>query len=393
MRDEPLTCRFPPCTITAVTGRWFIPIALLSFGLLLVGLWAYLPGSHEAPQSPPPPVADIWPDAAANAPREIERPVARPDACLTRQDSEADRSTTRRPRREGQSIPWRQLATDLAGRLDDAAVRYRSNVGRSASVQFARGWAEMQAGEHLAAIDHFDQILARQPESVSAASAKASALIAMERFEEAAEVYGDVIRLSPRDAAARYNYGVLLYRLGRFPEAARQFRELVRNAPGHARGQYNLATLAQRAGRLGEARDAWQAYTRLCPDVAEAWFNLGVVWMDFDQPLDAVRCFSRFVDLSPGAPDGWLNLALAYAAGGDVFAAMETLAIADELIPCSEPIMRHLAYLHRLLADQRVEDADEHCRRATRLERQLEPVEEHARNIRPAVVSRHPNPE
>jgi tetratricopeptide (TPR) repeat protein len=292
--------------------------------------------------------------------------------------AEAERRAEQpKPHRRKTSRAWRARIGQVAEQIDEAAVRLRSNVAGSRITKLAEATADIQSRRPEAAMQRFDQVLERRPEDVAALSGKAAALVTMRRFEEATDVYAELVRLAPRDAAARYNYGVLFYRLARFGEAAEQFRELVDIDPGHARGQYNLATLAQRAGRLEEAREAWEAFTRLEPKAANGWFNLGVVWMDFNRPVEAVECFSEVVQLDAADADAWLNLGLAYGAAGHLQPALEAITKADAVSPCDPTIMRCLADLHGILADEGGPDAESHRRQATLLEERLQrPSEE-----------------
>ncbi len=355
-----------------MTGRWFIPIALLSFGLLVVGLWSYLSASREGDARPNTRRAspDPW-GAELNSPPETAEPFDAPGR-RDRRRASPTQSAMSRPPRSRRSIPWRPLAAELAQRLDDAAVRFRSNLAGSAVYGFVRGQAEMQAGDYLAALERFDGLLAGQPDNLPAALAKADALVALGRFTEAAAIYDGALRHAPGEAAVRYDYGILLCRLARFTEAADQFRALLRIDPQHARGHYNLAIIAQVAGRLGEARDAWQDFTHLRPDSADGWFNLGVVWMDFDQPLEAAWCFLQAIAIDPEAPGGHLNLGQAYAAAGHLEAALDAMIDADELAPCDPAVMRCLADLHEQIAYPGGPDAEVHLSRADLLREQIE---------------------
>ncbi|MBN2561590.1 MAG: tetratricopeptide repeat protein [Phycisphaerae bacterium] len=367
-----------------MNNRWFIPIALAAFAILVVALRAYLVSGDDLSHTQ---IAGRQSDDTA-LPEPNGSPGAAPTADVSGKSAgEASRRLDRRRIAGRNSAPatgrwaqvsWRQLGAHLARRVDDTAVRLRSNLTGTAFIQCAQGWADMQADDHAAAVEHFDRALARRPDHVPALSAKAAALVALDRFDEAAVLYADVVRRAPEGTAARYNYGVLLYRQAKFAEATQQFRELVCIDPNHARGQYNLATLAQRAGRISEARDAWEAFTRLEPDIASAWFNLGVVQMDFDAPLAAARCFDRFVGLVPDDPDGWLNLGLAYVSAGHLYAALDALTTAEGLAPCNAAILRHLADLHTLLAEQGGRDADHHRQLAALLQEQAEADEEDA---------------
>jgi tetratricopeptide (TPR) repeat protein len=271
----------------------------------------------------------------------------------------------------GRAAAWRGQIMRLAGRLDEAASRARSNLADAPAARLLAGAAEVQAGQPIAAVEQFDRILARSPNDVTALSAKAAALVEAGRFDAAVEAYAALVRLAPEDTAAAYNFGVVSYRLGRYGEAEEQFRRAVRIDPRHAAAWYNLATLAQRFGRLAEAREAWRQFLDLRPEASGGWFNLGVVWMDFDEPMQAVECFSRAAALKPDDRDGWLNLGLAYAAAEHWTAALAAMNRADAVAPCDPLVMSCLAQLHAAIADLGGPDAEVHRRMAAELEPNL----------------------
>ena len=370
--------------------RWFIPLFLLGFVLLVAALSMYLTSGEPLPRRDIAAFRSRSTHTTRVSPRERDGRVVR--GTLDRSGATAspsareNRHGVRHINRRRRGVPLRMLAEQLANRLDNGAVRFRSNLADTVTVQYLAGVVEMYCGKQLAAIDRFDRILDRRPNNTAALAAKAGALISVGRFEDAARTYRRLLDVQPNDAAARYNYGVLLCRQSRFSEAGNQFRALIRLDTNHAAGQYNLASLAQRAGALGEARDAWQAYTRLRPRNTTGWYNLGVVWMDFDQPLQAAWCFRQAVRLNPGDAQAWLNLGIACAAADHFYPALDALSTADELSPCDPMILRRLAELHSTLAAQSTEADEEHHLAASRISEQIESLESSSSEGHPAVV-------
>jgi tetratricopeptide (TPR) repeat protein len=378
-----------------VNSRWSLSLTVLGFVVFVAALAIYM--SYEEPPRPPvgarPPILDeLASEDSGDAGISLREHFTKLRNARERASAERERLAEQpKPRRRKASPPWRERIGRLAEQIDETAVHLRSNVRGSPVAKLAAGSAAIQKGRPDAAIEEFDQILARKPADVAALSGKAAALVTMRRFDEASKVYAELVRIAPRDTTARYNFGVLLYRLSRFGEAAEQFRRLVETDPGHTRGQYNLATLAQRAGHLEEAREAWEAFTRLEPRAANGWFNLGVVWMDFNQPLEAVSCFSEFVGIRPEDADGWLNLGLAYAAAGHLEPALEAITRADAAAPCDGTIMRCLANLHGFLADQGGPEAERHRRAAISLEDEIKLLQQTAEDKQPVATGPVPS--
>ncbi|MFH1417887.1 MAG: tetratricopeptide repeat protein [Planctomycetota bacterium] len=370
--------------------RWFIPLFLLGFVILVAGLSMYLTSGEPLPRRDIAAFRSRSTHTTRVSPRERDGRVVR--GKLDRSGDTASSSArenrydVRRIDRRRRGVPLRMLAERLANGLDNGAVRFRSNLADTATVQYLAGIVEMYCGKQLAAIDRFDRILDRRPNNTAALAAKAGAMISVGRFEDAARTYRRLLDVQPNDAAARYNYGVLLCRQSRFGEAADQFRALIHLDPDHAAGLYNLASLAQRAGALGEAREAWEAYTRLRPYSAAGWYNLGVVWMDYDQPLDAAWCFRQAVRLNPGDAPTWLNLGIAYAAADHLYAALDAVNTADDLSPCDPMILRQLAKLHIALAALSTEADEAHRLAASRIREQIASLESAGNEEQTAVV-------
>jgi predicted Zn-dependent protease len=345
-----------------MSSRWFIPASLAIFSGFVAAIWLYLAATQEPAASSP--VASrqespldrelegVMNRSVGRGPSREKAPPASPAV---------HQSALIGPRRRVSISPsLAQTASQVADRLDESSVRLRGDLVNSAILREAQGLSAAAGGDHEAALRHLDRTLARNPRDMVALAAKASSLVALERFQEAANVYQEIVRLSPRDAAARYNYAVVLFRLGRFDETAHELREVVQLVPDHADAQYNLASLAQREGRINEAREAWQALTRLRPQIPSGWFNLGVVNMDFDEPDAATDAFAHFTALSPSDADGWINLALAEAATDHLESALYALNIADELAPCEGLTLDLLAQVHELLAERDPSSANVH---------------------------------
>ncbi len=369
--------------------RWFIPLLLLGFVIVVAALSMYLTSGEPLPRRDIAALRSKPTHATGGSSAERNGSIdgsslVRSDATAVRasRDHRAKEKTVRENRRDvrrtnqrTRGVPLRMVAGQLADRLDNGAVRFRSNLADSATIQYLVGIVEIYCGKQNAAIERFDRILYRRPNHTAALAAKAGVLISVERFEDAARTYRRLLDVSPNDIAARYNYGVLLCRQSRFSEAGTQLRALIRLDPNHAAGQYNLASIAQRAGALSEARDAWQAYTRLRSRSVTGWFQLGVVWMDFDQPLDAAFCFRQAVRLNPGDPQAWLNLGFACAAADHLYPALDALRTANEMTPCDPLLLRRLAELHITLATLSTEVDEEPRLAASRIRDQIEWLE------------------
>lgn len=326
-----------------MTTRQSISIAGVVLAALVAAIWAYV----SRPMETPVPQVESHSGIVAGEPSESRHRYLREQWPIVRQ----------------------RLAR-MAEAVDAAGLRFRSNVLNSTVAQLAAGWYDLQSDRPNAALRHFDGLLDRQSSNAPAWAGKASALITLKRFDDAADAYARLVALAPEDIHARYNLGVLLTRLARYGEAAAAFREVLCRDPRHAQSLYNLARLAQRDGRLNEARYAWEDYTRLRQNDADAWFALGVLYLDSRSPFEAARCFAAVVHVNPEDPEGYQNLAVAHSWAGHPEAALDDLEAADALSPCDPAIMQPLADLHRIIAAWSPLDAEAHLAAAAWLEQE-----------------------
>ncbi len=388
-----------------VKQGWFMPITLLAFGLALAGLWGYVKYSESAedPRAqsiarrdalsdpeltalverdlrsriflPPPETLHKFsrnPAQDASGSATAASTTALKEISITLSPETTPNDVERQPPRNRVIRRWiadsKSAVANVALRMDEEAVRLRSNLGGTTVARHYEGWSRLNDGAPDLAIDTFNRILYREPENLSALSGKAQALMAMRRYTEALATYQVYLKLRPGDADAWYTRGVMLTRASRYGEAADHFRKAVQLNPKHAKAWYNVASVAQRDGRLSEAREAWETFTALEPSIASGWYNLGAVYMDYMKPYDAARCFSYVVMIDPTDVDGYVNLAEAYKATGDYVAALSILRQADELSPCDPVVMSVMAETHRGMASLYEESEAEHLLAAKELD-------------------------
>lgn len=358
-----------------MSPRSFIPISLGIFVVFVGGAWLYLSATEKSALHPSPVGRlDVLDDPGfvhlaertLPAKRELRMQAAPLDARTPAQN----RSTKRTPRPRGPALG--QIIDQVALKLDEASVELRHDADASFVSLYSKGTLAARDGDFNAAIDHFDNALKRNPTGYAALAAKADVLVAQGMFLEARDAYEQVLKADYNDPEVRYNYAVVLYRLSDFQESAHQLRQVIRRDPDHANAHYNLASLAQREGRIDEARASWEAFTRLRPNVASAWFNLGVTYVDYDLPLEAACAFQAVTTITPDDADAFLNLGIARAVAGDYRAALDAIRIANELSPCDETLLRYLATLHDILADQGSPDAPSHRQIAAMLQEQVD---------------------
>lgn len=344
-----------------VDARRFTLVALALLTVLLGSVWLYLRGGGEGYVHPG--AANAGPlsewTARFHAPRNTSAETTpRPPAERTTSRTDIARTTTPsrlaparlRRRIDASRKRWQRRLPRIAVWLDDRAYRMRRAVLDTPVVQYAAGRIDLSTRRPLAALEHFERGLRLQPRNPDLLVARATALTAAGRRNQADAALRAAVELLPDAARVRFGYGTYLTDRGRFTEAAAQYRALLRIDPTHAPGLFNLANLALRAGRLSEAERLWNRYVTLRPDDAGAWHQLGVLYMDYVKPEAAADCFERVTRMRPLAADAFLNLGLARQALQQYERADTAMATADALRPCDPLTLRHRLALLREMA-------------------------------------------
>jgi tetratricopeptide (TPR) repeat protein len=83
--------------------------------------------------------------------------------------------------------------------------------------------------------------------------------------QRAIDLYKAYLFRYPDDAAVRYNFGNLLRDLQRLDDAAAEYREVIRLAPGDANAHINLATADAQAGRVDQSLASYERAFALEP--------------------------------------------------------------------------------------------------------------------------------
>jgi len=128
-------------------------------------------------------------------------------------------------------------------------------------------------------------------------------------WEQAAEAYRQVLRVSPEMPQALYCQGLLFYDQGKLNEAIEQLERCIRADASRAIYHADLALAYQSVSRLREAADSYCKALELKPDFAEAYNNLGNVFRELGEEEKALRCFDLALQLEPELAEAHSNLA------------------------------------------------------------------------------------
>jgi tetratricopeptide (TPR) repeat protein len=159
------------------------------------------------------------------------------------------------------------------------------------------------------------------------------ALAQQRKFEEAAVVYQQGLRLMPEAAEGHNNLGVVLAQAGRHTEAAASFREALRLQPHNAEAHNNLGNALREQGQPEAAVSSLREALRLRPDYASAHYNLGNALIECGRPMEALIHFQQAIHLKPGQAAAHSSLAVALTRLGRLEEAVASLQQAIRLKP------------------------------------------------------------
>ena len=156
---------------------------------------------------------------------------------------------------------------NATGRPDEALVLLADvatpDIQLDAAIEQARGSAYLAKEQNESALVCFERAIALKPGYAGAIHARAIALEALNREEEALAGFRLVVKNNPNDLAAHYSLNQLLYRLKRDDEFLRSYEEAA--APGRPEFALAKASFLVRSERPAEALELYEQALKLAP--------------------------------------------------------------------------------------------------------------------------------
>ncbi len=263
-----------------------------------------------------------------------------------------------------------QRGNDLAraGKFDEALAalnRAAELDPKSPQVQNLLGVVLTQLGRLEEADAAYSRALALDASFEPARKNRAVNAFTRGKHEFAAQEFGDLARLRPRDAVPRLFLGLDALRRSDFPAARAHLLEARRLGPDNTQV---LLALARTHFALGEREQALEAAERFgkLKGSAKERFEMGALLEQFGAHNEAAQVFAKLREEQPGSNAIGFNLALSlYRADR----AAEALEVVDQLLavatPTGELLNLHGRILNRL---GRFAPARESLRRAIEAE-------------------------
>ncbi len=203
----------------------------------------------------------------------------------------------------------------------DAAV---PSVTTAAEANAALGLGYMRQGNYGEALRKLKRALKQDPDSVRAHHYIAELYNRLGETELAGKHFARALKLSPRDASLRNNYGVFLCTQKRYAEAEEQFQVAVRDPlyAGRAESYENAALCALHAGDEEKAESYFHAALKLNPRMPKSLFKLAEINYRKQRYLPARAYLQRYEAIAPAVAEIlWLGFRIEKAKGNEEAAA------------------------------------------------------------------------
>ena len=172
------------------------------------------------------------------------------------------------------------------------------------------------------------------------------------RFDEALEVYLQLIVLAPASSLLHYNLGLAYYELQRFTEALQAFILADSFTPDDVDTLFNLALCHGKIGDSAEAILTYEQVLRLAPDHVDSLYNLGGCYQKLHQDNLACEYYQLALAIAPNYLSALNNLAYLYHRSGRREQAIELYTRLLELRPEDESVRFLLAALQGVHLEQ-----------------------------------------
>ena len=169
--------------------------------------------------------------------------------------------------------------------------------------------AEQRKGNVQEALEIYDVIAARVPNSAEVHNNHGVLLQLLKRNAEALVSYEKAIAIRPDYANAHFNRAVILKLLNRFAEALESYDQAIALNPAHAEAHNNRGALLQQMRRYDDAIASYDKAIVAKADYAAAYNNRGTALLGKGNMPEAEKMFLTALKLRPDLPDPLLSLA------------------------------------------------------------------------------------
>lgn len=185
------------------------------------------------------------------------------------------------------------------------------------------------------------------------------------RFQEALDVYLEVLRVRPDVEGVYTLVGNAQLGLGRVEEALTSYRRAARHDATDAGARFGAGNALYNLRRFAEAADEYRAAARLRADVPDIFASLSSAYYNLDRYAEAVAAAREAVRVKPDFAVGYVNLSWYYSMTDQHQESLDAARRGAELDPSNQ--MAHTNMCRALNDLGQFAAAAAACERALRL--------------------------
>ena len=129
------------------------------------------------------------------------------------------------------------------------------------------------------------------------------------RWQEAEQIYGQILEAYPNQPDALHYLGVLAHDTGRQELAAQFIRKALRIRPSDVGALVNLGNVLTDQGRLDDAVKTFRKALRIDSNIAQGHYNHAITLKQLGRIDEAIAAFREAIRIQPELPDAHWNLA------------------------------------------------------------------------------------
>jgi tetratricopeptide (TPR) repeat protein len=162
---------------------------------------------------------------------------------------------------------------------------------------------EQCQGNVPAALEIYDLIAARVPNSAEVHNNRGVLQQLLKHYPEALASYEKAVALKPDYANAHFNRAFILKFLNRFDESLASYDLAIKLNPGHAEAHNNRGSLLQDMRMYDQAIASYDRAIAAKPDYAMAYHNRGTAMLSRGDMAEAEKMFRKALELKPDFSD------------------------------------------------------------------------------------------
>jgi tetratricopeptide (TPR) repeat protein len=167
---------------------------------------------------------------------------------------------------------------------------------------FKKAFQQYKKGELSQAYSLLDELLTRSPlsraEKVQALFLKGDILLDTKKYDQAAQVYSEIVALQKSDIAF-VNRGLSHWELGRYDEAIKDYRQALKINLSNAVAYRSIGELLLKKGEPRKAVYYLRKAVKLDPNYCAALTSLGIAYYQLEQWVKSYENLSSAVKIDP----------------------------------------------------------------------------------------------